>query len=211
VVDSLKISYGDYWRLSGSFSNFMIAALFKLFGKRIDFKSVVQRLDALTLVDEAKFQALDKQPLKESVNAFKAAGLELKFYYTIPPVGQTDSCAAAFLSPDRKVLAQVLHAYSTQSGSQLSETVLSCSSWKPDGKIVASADRKPKFNVAPTFETARYVGATPGELYTRHCARIARLPVQTVDPDQVERSILDLSHREIDFHAARGVYVPAPE
>jgi len=211
IVDSRKLGYAEYWRLSSSFGGFAIAALCKLFGKRLDFKSVIQRLDHLIPIDAVKVQELALQPLQENIQALNAAGMELKFYYTIPPAGQTDGCAAVLLSPDCKVLAQVLHVYSTRPGISRSETVLGCTSWKVDGNILASTNRKQKFNVSPALETARFLNVSPGELYERHRARIENTPVQTLDAAKLDRFVLDLAHREIDFNVARGVYVPAPD
>jgi hypothetical protein len=98
-------------------------------------------------------------------------------------------------------------------GGQGRQAFLGLASRLPGGRFLATGQGNSFFSPPPGVEARRLRGRPYAEIVTAHEAWVAerRGEIEPLRADEVEGVILDLSRRQAEANAARGIYVPATE
>ena len=208
TMDSRKLSYAEFWRITGQPGSFLVAAIAKLLGARINFKSTVARVEALTFLQAAEVREHVRSALAGIIGQCQANGFQLQFWYTVPPVRQdAEGFGAALLSSDGLIVANVLFA---RIGA-VQRTVFGFTSLQRGGRLIATSGERKRFNSPPAIDGENLPGRQFDEVLARHRQRITERggdSVLVVPASDVASVILSLSNLHIDHQIQRGVYVP---
>ena len=208
-INSRKVTYAEYWRLSPGLG-FFVAAIAKLFHQPINFKSGVPRIDSLVRMDSETFSGGINSLMDEKVSECLAQGLQLKFYYTIPMLGQSAGYAAAFLSLDGLITAQVMFSQSKNANTTVQVTALSLMTRLISGRYLAAGDQPKRFVSPPWVEAVSMPGRKTSEILLSHRERVSSCSADKPVPiaeSELEKFIIDVNNRSVDFNVQRGVYV----
>jgi hypothetical protein len=209
TLDSRKLSYAEFWRITRKPASFLVAAIAKVLGAKINFKSTVARVDALTILQVADVPEHVRNALAGILSQCQAQGLQLQFWYTVPPVRQdAEGYGAAMLSSDGTIVANVLFARvgATQ------RTVFGFTSLQSGGRLIATSGEPKRFNTPPQLNGEHMPGSAFDAVLARHRQRITDRGgdgVLRVPASDVASVILALNNLHIDYQIQRGVYVPA--
>jgi|GEM_PF-6718925 len=211
TVDIRNLSYAELWRLAPGLA-FLFAAPHRLFGIPRKVSAVVSRIDSITLVTETEVPADVAALMRQSIQDWKALGFSTAFFYTIPPARQGQrSFAAALLSADGQLVAQVMFAEVSIKGMKRHELVTNCFALLSDGSFVGATSERRRFNRPPDFKAAYLPGRPPPALYERCLQEIGNAertyPVPQ-SPEGLKDLIVRINNRHVDYQVSRGVYVP---
>lgn len=210
-VDGGKLTYAEYWRMSGDPFAFLIAAGMKFFGFPMRFNFAIPRPDRLFVVEFDELPAAARRGMGPPIRAAeKKAGLRLIFCHRLAvPEPHRVGAAALLLDEENETSLMVMFG---QHGGQR-EVHLTCVSRFPDDTLASTTTMKKALVPVPGSDIERYPGADPATLYARHRGHLERLaghglvPV-LLDPHRLEGFVLECELRYVDFHIGRGVFVP---
>ena len=211
AVDIRNFSYSELWRLAPGLS-FLLAARHRLFGIPRRISATVTRLDGLTILKEGDVPGDVTAALDPMVKAWESLGFQAVFRYTVPSIGPgRRSFAAALLSLDGRIVAQVMFVEVSLRGITRRQLVTSCYGFMADGTYVGATSERKRFNPPPQFKGVYLPGAQPQAL-CEACLRQLGKAVQTYPVVQttetLEALIVKVNNAHVDFQVSRGVYVP---
>ena len=211
AVDIRRLSYPEPWRIARG-GGFLVAAGHKLLGIPRNLATRVTRLDSLTRVAEGDVPPDVRGLVGQSIAEWQALGFALCFYYTIPAVRPGNrSLAAALLSADGAMVAQVLFVEVSLQGITRREVALNCFIPMSDGSVLGTTTERRRFNPPPGFRAVRLPGRPPAELYKRALREVrgaaGSYPVAQT-PQNLPDLIVGINQKHVDYQVSRGVYVP---
>lgn len=209
-VDSRKLTFAEYWRMSPDVFSFLVAAGLKVIGLPIRFSFAIPRPDKLFVVEFDELPAAARNGMKRALRDAERAGLRLAFCHRLAvPERHRLGAAAVLLDDARQTAFSVIYA---QHGAQR-ECQLSAVSRFADDTLACTTTIKKTMVPVPGSDVDRYPGADPAAIYDRHRAHLERLAGQGLVPVLLdEHRLPDFVHecevRYVDFHIGRGVFVP---
>ncbi|MEI6234030.1 MAG: hypothetical protein WCT04_13325 [Planctomycetota bacterium] len=208
-LDSLKLTYAEYWRFSKSLQNFLDIIFLKWIGKRIDFKQARPKLDGLIRCDVSEFGEKASM-VKELISDTEMCGFRFQFCYKTQSLGISQVCSATLLSDDGLILAQV-NFCRTQLGA-ITNTILSfnCVSRRKDNGTLCTIDQPKLFDLPPWDERRHMIGAQPKQIIERHRSwiRTASHEIVPTAKEELEDLLVEFENRHLDFYITRGLFVP---
>jgi hypothetical protein len=211
TVDSTKIGYGEYWRLSNrSLIAFTFCALKKLFRSRIDFHTAVPRFDHVTKMDAAEMPDDLKPQMEQHLARCRQLNLAFQFYYTIPNIMLQISFGCALLSSDGRTVAQYLCVRTLRDARKTTLSFNCCSKLK-DNRMLGTVDQEKKQNSPAYMLTENMPGAASDAILKRHVERLGNLrgtSAMQLTPDMLDAFLVELNTRAVEAQLAAGVYVP---
>lgn len=204
-----RLSFAEYWRMSPDPFTFLLCAGMKLFGG-MPFNFSIPRIGELHYLDEADLLRAAAKKMRGPIKRLQDAGFTLKFHFESPVLEDHRlGVAAVLLADDRQTYALVM--YARDRGNE--QTHVSCVSRFADGGRCVATTQKKAMKPDPESRVARYPGAAADDLYDRHRDDLRAWEdeghrVERLDDAALAAVVLEAEQRHVDFHAARGVYVP---
>lgn len=207
-----RLTVAEYWRICSRWQGFLYAVALKPFGG-FRFTFSIARPEEPNIVRLDDLPAAVRDRLRDPVEGFERAGLKLVFYQR-PLVLERDrlGAGAVLLGHGGEVIGMV--ALAGHRGRWATE--LNCTTHLTGGRECVSTTSRERFRVLPHITAFRYPGLKPEALCDRHRENLARMETAGHFPtrftrEQLPRVILEAQQRYVDFHAARGVFVPMTE
>lgn len=214
-VDSRKLGYGEYWRLSKKRVGPFIRAVFKkLVGIPIDFKFGGVRIDRVIKLDPAQIPIDVTMAWRPRIIACRKAGLQLHFYYTIPTLSQHINFGIAFLNPDGRIVPQIFCIKPLANLTKELTVTMNCVSRLNDRRTLVTMDQTKKLDPYEGSMREYMPGAPIDAILARHYARLNELnglPVDVHVPNTLEAFVVDQNRRFIDARIAKCAYIPMTE
>ena len=206
-----RLTVAEYWRICSSWQGFLYAVALKPFGG-FRFKFSVPRPEELRIVRMEELPAPVRERLRGPVEGFERAGLELAFYDRAQVLERHRIGVTAVLPGDG---GETIGTVVVVNGRPWA-VELNCVTHFTDGRACVTTTARQKFRPQPHITAFRYPGLSPEELCERHRENLARMEAAGHFPtritrEQLPRVIVEAQQRFIDFHAARGVFVPMTE
>lgn len=178
----------------------------KRFGLR--YPVVVTRLQPPELSDEAR------RTLEAASERWAELGFGGPMLLNLGTTGCQEMTAALAVHRAQAITATTLLAQVTlESGQRINEEIHACASQGEDGRIITTLSAPRKLEAPPEADRLHVAGASPEALLARHRDRVPASALSAPPPDENEvlTRFERVNNREIEFHAARGVYVAIPE
>lgn len=203
VVDSRRLTFAEYRRLSPNLLTLVFASVLKLLRRRIRFPSALPR--EFRLIDLAGAAPSWAEPaLTANHAAFVAGGLRPVLTYTIPMLGPTTTVARVFVDDAGDVVAQAMVGRTV---GQPPRTTAFCTSHLADGAVLATGNHQEHLANPPTVRAELLTGDA-AHVLARHRARLAGLAITPCPRDQLTARLAAEHALAVAFHEARGAYVP---
>lgn len=203
-----RLTIAECWRLARSWKTFLALAGWKLVGG-YPFNFPIPRPESLNFVN------LDEMPpgryrdaAQMLVAEFEAAGLKMAFTHRCDPLAGT-SLIGCFLDPAGTTIGTFV---STALGHQYEAECMATSHFQDGTGGITSTARK-VFKPQPHHLVEYRVRRSPAGLVERHRQNLAiweregKFP-KSFAPSELPKVILEAQQRHIDFHIARGVFIP---
>jgi hypothetical protein len=209
-LDGRKITLAEYWRLSPGVLSFLIVLLAKLLGFPPKFSFAIPRPERLLKVTLDELPASARFGLRPAIQGLQESGLRLVFCYRMPTVeSHRLGAATVLIDESSETSVGVMFAQDSQRRS----LELSCVSRLNDGTLAKTVTTRRRFKTDSQDHLLRLPGLDPVSLLHRHRAHLARLASEglfavRLNPTTQEEMILASEQRFVDFHAARGLFVP---
>lgn len=207
-----RLTVAEYWRICSRWQGFLYAMALKPFGG-FRFTFSIARPEELNIVRSDDLPAPARDRLRGPAEGFERAGLELAFYQRSQVLEKHRiGVSAVLLGHGGEVIGMV--AVAGYRGQWSVET--NCTTHFTDGRACATTTVREKFRTQPHITAFRYPGLKPEALCGRHRDNLARMETAGHFPTRITAAqlpgvILEAQQRYIDFHAARGVFVPMTE
>jgi hypothetical protein len=209
-----RLSLPECWRLARSWSKFATLLAWKPLGG-FPFTFSIPRPESLQIIDPGELPEQVRKWLLEQVALFERAGLELVFSHRSQVLERTRlGVGSVFLDPTGTVIGTVSIAQSSKARRQFAQ---SFTTHFTDGTAGMSTTARSWFQNQPQYLKNRYGPLPPDVLYMRHQdnlkrweQRAGKFP-QSFTRRQLPDVILQAEQRFVDFHAARGLFVPMTE
>ena len=207
-----RLTVAEYWRICSRWQGFLYAVALKPFGGfRFTFSIARPEEPNIVRLDDLPAPARDR--LRGPVEGFERAGLRLAFYQRSLVLERDRlGAGAVLLGHDGEVIGMV--AVAGYRGRWVTE--LNCTTHFTDGRACATTTVREKFRPQPHITAFRCRTLSPEDLCKGHRENLARLEAvghfpTRITAAQLPRVILEAQQRHVDFHAARGVFVPMTE
>ena len=206
-----RLTVAEYWRICSSWQGFLYALALKPFGG-FRFTFSIPRPEDLNIVRPEDLPAEARDRLRGRVEGFERAGLELAFYQRSQILeSHRVGAGAVLLGHGGEVIGTVAVASGRRWVGEFT-----CTTHFTDGRACATTTERAKFRTQPHITAFRCPRLKPEELCERHRENLARMEAAGHFPTrftaaQLPRVILEAQQRFVDFHAARGVFVPMTE
>ena len=207
-VNTVKLTYGEFWRISGGCMPFAIAATFKTLGVGLKVPTRLAYLEQVNHLTLEELPQLSRGTQMQHRKECESLGLQFQFFYMIPPMKQ--ACAAVYLDAERKLIAQVLVVRPEESPGSQEKVVFACSSIHRSAIILNTGNSAQQFNIPKGIQPVYLPGKSLLDTLKVHEARIAKASADiiTFTPDQIDECIKGLNNIPLEFNINRGVYVP---
>lgn len=212
-VDGAKLTYAEYWRMAPDPLSFLLVAGRKLIGFPLYFNFAIPRPDRLFLVNFDELPASARHAMGPAIRSAEKTGLRLIFCHRLAVPEPNRLGAAALLLDDEDTTGLMIIC--GQQGEHR-ELQVSCASRFADDTLATTTTMRKSMEPVPGQDVERYPGSSAGQLYRRHREHLERLESQglipvPLDPDKLEEFVLSCELRYVDYHIARGVFVPMTE
>ena len=210
MVDSGRLSFAEYWRMSPNILVFSIAAIAKLFGG-LPMTFSIPLVDRLHTLPFEFLPTPAREALAGPIAELESERFTLQFCLKLP-VLEADrlACGAVLLSADGLTWSQLSFAQDPN----FTQVALSCISKFQDGTLRRVTTEKKQLQPHPDHVIIRCPGASAKEIYETHLQYLRQWETEEIPirltPQAVREEILDLERKAIEFHVQRGVFVPMP-
>lgn len=203
-----RLTVPEYWRICRSWQGFLYAVALKPFGG-FRFTFSIARPEEPDIVRFEDLSAQVRGRLRGPVEGFERAGLELMCYLRSQVLEKHRVGVSGVLLGHR---GETIGTVAVVSGRDW-VTELACVTHFTDGRSCATLTRRRAFRPPPHVTDFVCAGTSPEELCERHRENLARMEAAGHFPTritaaQLPRVIVEAQQRHVDFHAARGVFVP---
>jgi hypothetical protein len=205
-TNTVKLTYGEFWRMAGGCLPFAIAATLKTLGIALSVPTRLAFLEQVKHLSMEELPQLSRGTQMQQRKECEAAGLAFQFFYMVPPLTQASS--AVYLDAGRKTLAQTLVVRPEEAPGSQERIVFACSSFLPNGTVLGTGNAAQQFNNTPGFDTVYMPGKSVLETLQRHQERLAKVSAQELSPDVLDEKVKLLNNRPMEHNIKRGVYVP---
>jgi hypothetical protein len=213
LIDGRNISLREYRRLTPNLLVFLLVALLKLFRFPLTNGALVPLVDRVHELDWDDLPAEAHDALAEPVAAWERLGFRRAFVCRLPnPQKNRFLAAAVLLSPDRTAHAHVTYVRRPDGRFTWSNVY----SLFADGTLGLTTNQKHELDDPPTvLRSQQPVGAPAADLWEAHRDNLtgpwAEYGAERLDAAGVRAVTVEIERREVEFHAARGVLVPATD
>ena len=208
-VNSLKISYGEYWRLSPGPITFIFVAIARALGIRMHLASGIPYPDELVHIERNEMSLRADEQMMPQHRACTDLGFTHGFWYTVPLLGDQEGYAAVLLGPDSETVAHVIYSRVTTNEVTEEKAATVFVSRFDDGQLWGTTDQKRELDSPPNFIGSYNPRVSVKKLFDTHRDRVAKRresSVSRIARDGLHQFVIDLSQEETDFHLKRGVY-----
>jgi hypothetical protein len=212
VVNLTKATFAEIWQAANrAIVPMVIIGALKLFrrpwrcGSPVSF-GAADRIDSTEIPQDVLHQM--QEPLLQLRDlGFTVIGATHKLF-----VGVNEGYTLELLSDDRLTGCSLLWVRNKTAGI-VSETVaISMSSQRRGGTALGTSNVAFGLKTPRDILAVRLPGASPAEVYEKHCQRIRSLAdVVSFDADSRMKFVEELGDRSNKFNVERGLYVPATE
>jgi hypothetical protein len=209
-----KLTLPECWRIARSWRALWQALSWKPFGG-YPFKTSIARPDALEVIDPKELPDEFRERFLVLITLCEKAGLEPVFYHRSQVLERANLGAGAYLlDPTGTVIGTI--ATVKIAGTAL-YSALTFTTHFTDGTVGITTTARKTFKPLPHHLTNRYGPVRPDFLYDRHrihlkwCEQRDSKTPRSFTPQQLPGVVLETIQQYVDFHAARGVFVPMTE
>jgi hypothetical protein len=209
-LDGSKLTLAEYWRLCPEPVSFLIVLVRLWLGWPPRFHFVIPRPERLTRVSFEELPRSARSSLEPAVLRLEEAGLWLAFSHRSEvPEPHRLGVAAILLDPKQETYVAVMFVQERMAQRQ----EVCCVSLLTDGTRAGTTTTRQTFEPDPLYRVDRQPGLDPVTLLQRHREHLARLACaglfsQKLTLARLEEAVLKAEQRFVDFHAARGIFVP---
>ena len=201
-LESRRVSYAEYRRMSGNLVIFAILAALKTLRVPYRFEFGITRVDQLHLVDREAIPEHALREIADAVTACESAGMSFQFSFRVPTVGSnSEAFGVVFLSNDRRTLGLAIYARSRINQIEKHESSFTASSELADGRCIGVSNGTRGLDNPPRYDGWNRRGRPAAEVLDEHRDRLGSLGGAAVpfDPDRLVQAQLDREHETIDF------------
>jgi hypothetical protein len=207
-----RLTLDDCWRMARNWRNFLTLLLWKPVGG-YPFGFSISRPEEPSVVPLDELPSALQDRLRGPVGELLQAGFLLAFYQLTRLLEPHRVVAGAvLLDPTGLVIANV----SVAGVGRRLQTEWACTTRFVDGTAGVTSTRRSPFRLQPDRLLVLCPRASPTELYARHQSHLVRWEAgghiaAPVSRARLPEVILEAQQRYIDFHVARGLFVPMTE
>ncbi len=212
LVDGQRISLREYRRMMPNVFAFLLVAALK-YVLPVTNNALVPLIDRLPDLDWDELPDEAREALAAPVAGWERLGFRRVCVMRLPnPQKARFLAGVVLLAPDRLSHAHVVYVCRPDGTFQ----------WTPvyslfrDGTLGLTTTQKHELDDPPSvLRSQQPAGLAPDELWRRHrdnlAGRWAEYEVEPLDPAGVRATFLEIERREVGYHVARGVLVPASD
>ncbi len=208
-VNSTKLSFAEYWRMSPGIVSFIIVSALKALRVRISLAEGIPYPDELLVMERIHIPPYALEKMAPIYDACLGLGFDEGFWYTIPSLGRQEGYGAAMRSADGEVAASILYSQtSTDAGLEV-VSGLGFHTRFSDDRLYATANIKEQLSAPPNCIGFAMPKGNPQQVLEKHRHRIgnmSRTPIERIQANGLHGYILRINQEEADYHLARGVY-----
>lgn len=211
-INSGRLSFGEYWRMSPNPVVFLIAAGAKLFGG-LPMNFSIPRVDTLHTIDWEDMPPRAGKRMEPSIDTYESLGYKYGFCYEMP-ILELDRFfgACTLLGEDGLRFAMVVYVETPEE----KRLTLGIVTEFTDGNYGVTTTAKKELEPEPNHRVHRHLSATAEELHQLHEQHLEEWRNDGLEPvkqswDRLPQVILAAEQATVDFHASRGVFVPMSE
>lgn len=201
-LDSRRISYAEYWRITSGLAPFLVAASKKLTGQPIDFGSYICHLDKVIRLQAEGAPQLVRIAVEKAV---QRRGYRVVLHYTMPTVSRAGPPGHGCVLMDGKNPWMLHLLYVRRGARERLRTVLT--SRLLGGRVLSSVAHEPQFKGPPEDLCFYYPGVDLQQLEELHRKESLEHNPQPLSEQDVERLLVEAHNRSVDDKIRRGIYV----
>jgi hypothetical protein len=210
-VDSRKITFVEYWRLSSTFSGFLGGCVNKMLGRRMKLSEGIPEPTTFRDRIAQKEELLPHlvANLENGVADCVTLGFGSICYFNVKnKLNPGESGGVHLLHESGEVAVTIVHVKLRAR----ERTVIGFISLLSDGKTIATSNKRPEFNNPPGVEIERLVGGGVAALWQRHSQRLERVrdatpPRKLIFPAAYEELFEAMTKKVFEHNVRRGLWV----
>lgn len=208
-INSGRLSFAEYWRMSPNAVVFVIAAGAKLFGG-IPMNFSIPRIDTLHTIDWEEMPSRAARRMEPSIKLLESLGYKYGFCFEMPILElERFFGVCVLLAEDAVQFAGV--AYLEPPNEK--RLILSILTEFTDGTFGVTTTAKKELEPEPNDRIHRHLTASADKLDHLHQQHLQRWRDDGLEPvvqtwSRLPQVILDAEQSTVDFHVKRGVFVP---
>jgi hypothetical protein len=210
-VDSRKITFVEYWRITSNFKGFFWGCIFKIFQLPVKLSDGIP--EPTTLADRVAQKTELPPHLVEKLDAgvadYEKLGFGDVYYYnTKNKITSGESAGVHLLHASGETTATIVSV--RVRGRE--RTVMSLSSLLENGGVIATSNRPAEYNNPPGLEIERMVGSNALQLWQRHSQKLEAMrmsePLQKLLAAAAYEKLFEISTKRIfEYNVRRGLWV----
>jgi hypothetical protein len=213
LIHGQNLSYREFRRISPNVLVFLVLAVLKFLRAPLQGNVLVPLIDRLHELDWDDLPAEARDALAAPVAGWERLGFRRVCVVRLPsPQKNRFLAAVLLLAPDRLCHAHVMYVRRPD-GTFVWTPVYSLFR---DGMLGATTDQKHEVDDPPTvLRSQQPAGLSPDDHWRRHRENLAgpwaEFGGEALDAEGVRATALEIERREVEYHASRGVLVPASD
>lgn len=210
-MDSSKLTFREYWRMSTGLFEFFIAAVVRILRLHISFKLAFANTTCLQLISPDQVPDAARKPLRGIVDHAQGLGLGYEFTYVLPTVGNIQGVGAVMCNEARDTVMIIVFVRSWVNNVHQEKLRYGLVTQLENGTVLVTSGSPRDLEAPANLVIESYPKREMQWVLQRHQARLAGSNSPATEfgkSESLESAIRRYEAAVFNYQIERGVYIP---